>query len=200
MDNISFTIGKIHNFEILYIILYTVDMNKDMNIHRVYIIPENKIPDKEGLTIYENSSTGDLYEAFRIKDIKKYNEILNYITTRLKNCGLLKMNLQYKLYINEACEERIMKTKKGNDAISQVQATVSKILNETTKGKELILEDVNIEQRLAYHICRDLGLICGYVDETGDYDWIKGCNRPPRARGLCMKHFQKIYHKYVYDD
>jgi len=90
--------------------------------------------------------------------------------------------------------------KKGNEAMNQVYATVSKILNSTTKGKELLAHDAHVEQRLAYYICRDLGLICGYVDEkdkSEEKEWLHGCTRPPRARGLCMKHWQRKYIKYV---
>lgn len=92
-----------------------------------------------------------------------------------------------------------MKSKRGTDAINQAYATVSKILNSTTKGKELLLNDAHIEQRLAYYICRDLGLICSHIDGTDD-DWMKGCHNPPRARGLCTRHFQRRHHKYIYDD
>lgn len=93
--------------------------------------------------------------------------------------------------------------KKGNEAVNQVYATVSRILNSTAKGKELLAHDAHVEQRLAYYICRDLGLICGYVDEENkseEKEWLHGCTRPPRARGLCARHFQKKYYRYVYEE
>ena len=92
---------------------------------------------------------------------------------------------------------------KGKGVIDQVYHTVGKILEGTVNGKEFLVNDPNIEQKLAYYICKDLGLICGYVDEKykGDErEWLHGCRRPPRARGLCMKHFQRKYIKYVCDE
>lgn len=92
---------------------------------------------------------------------------------------------------------------KGKAAIDQVYDTAGKILDDTVNGRELLANDPNIEQKLAYYICKDLGLICGYIDEKykgDDREWIHGCRRPPRTRGLCMKHFQRKYIKYVYDE
>lgn len=84
----SFSIGDIHNFNILYILC----LNRGMkNIRRIYVIPDIKISDKKGITIYEDSSTGDLYEEFRVEDIKQYNDAYNYIMERLKNCRILKL-------------------------------------------------------------------------------------------------------------
>lgn len=61
------------------------------NIRRTYIIPDIKISDKKSITIYEDSSTGDLYEEFRVEDIKQYSDVYNYIMERLKNCRILKL-------------------------------------------------------------------------------------------------------------
>lgn len=91
-----------------------------------------------------------------------------------------------------------MKVKRGTGAIDQVQITIDRVLS-TLKGKKSVSIDSEIKKELAYYICLDLGLICNYID--GDIsDWSKGCHEVPRARGLCTKHFQKKYHKYVYDD
>ncbi len=61
------------------------------NIRRIYVIPDIKISDKKGITIYEDSSTGDLYEEFRVEDMKQYNDAYNYIMERLNNCRILKL-------------------------------------------------------------------------------------------------------------
>ena len=84
--------------------------------------------------------------------------------------------------------------KKGNDAIKQVCATIGRVLNNTTTGKKFLAKNPHIDQKLAYFICKDLRLICGYV-EGGS-----GCTRTPRAKGLCMKHWQRKYIKYVSED
>lgn len=87
--------------------------------------------------------------------------------------------------------------KKGNDAINQVYATVSRVLNSTTRGKELVANDAHIEQKLAYYVCKDLKLICGHADNEGCDEWPFECTNAPRAKGLCTRHFQKEYIKYV---
>lgn len=94
---------------------------------------------------------------------------------------------------------------KGNTAVDQVCNTIDKILDETINGRDILVNDPNIRQKLAYRICKDLGLICGYVEEKYkgeeyDREWLYGCRRPPRARGLCMKHFQKKYLRHIYDE
>lgn len=88
--------------------------------------------------------------------------------------------------------------KKGNDAMNQVYATVSRVLNSTTRGKELVANDAHIEQKLTYYVCKDMKLICGHTDEEGRDEWPFGCANAPRAKGLCMRHFQKEYIKRVY--
>lgn len=59
---------------------------------------------------------------------------------------------------------------KGNNAVDQVYDTVNKILDGTINGRELLFSDRNFGQKLAYYICKDLGLICGYVDERHKED------------------------------
>lgn len=103
-----------------------------------------------------------------------------------------------KHHYNEEKESDKMVTKRGTDVLNNAYATISKELNSTTRGKEFLSLSPHIEQRLAYFICRDLGLICSHMDDEGN--WITGCNRPVRARGLCMEHYQEKYHKYVFND
>lgn len=87
--------------------------------------------------------------------------------------------------------------KKGTDAMNQIYATVSRVLNSTQAGKDLLSRSAHVEQKLAYHIARDLGLVCSYDGEDGE-GWVNGCQRPPRAKGLCMEHYQMKYNKGWY--
>lgn len=91
--------------------------------------------------------------------------------------------------------------KKGNDALELVRNTINRTLGSTKAGRKFLSEHPNIEQQLTYNVCKRLKLICGYVDDeksrSGENEWSYGCRREPRAKGLCMKHFQRVYIKYV---